>query len=535
MSVPQGLVSFPGVQHIQGAQFTLSHGIGPSVCTLQMLPQIGLPALNGTLQFSFGETTISFPNCRADQAALSSGQSGDVWTLRVLDRRWKWKFGVISGHYNLRTKSGALRGETEKSPQELAALLLDAMDEAGYDVSALPDDSRPGINWSHATPALELSSLCQKFGCIITLGVDNIVRVCRLGIGALLPDNGLQTNGGYSVDVAERPSAMRVIGGPTRFQAKIELEPVGRDVDGSIQPVEDLSYRPATGWESEAPGVFGGMTDPEERELAQETVYRLYRIKLPIEIPEYEAVDSIERIVLEVVQVETWTDRTDNVKKSKPPEVKGDFYDEEIYTRVLGKQVKTDFQIDQRLGVIHFDEPVVDRDESGDQKAKFSDLKLTAAFSLCGETTREPHRYTRQRSVSGTSTATPVRVIQRSEIVQTVVVDYDASGDPSGTTDNITSDQLDEQADYYLDAAEAEYAADEAGDLTYAGLLAISPDGALQQISWKVGLSGATTQISRNSEHSLIVPPYRRRLEKEAVQRESEKRSPAERTIHETP
>ena len=49
----------------------------------------------------------------------------------------------------------------------------------------------------------------------------------------------------------------------------------------------------------------------------------------------------------------------------------------------------------------------------------------------------------------------------------------------------------------------------------YAGIVPISPDGAIQQVEWSGGLSGCVTRASRNSEFSLVVAPYHERRQAE--------------------
>lgn len=70
------------------------------------------------------------------------------------------------------------------------------------------------------------------------------------------------------------------------------------------------------------------------------------------------------------------------------------------------------------------------------------------------------------------------------------------------------------RADYYLAAMRAKYELTQADTRRYPGILAIDPDGRIQQVSWSIG-GGATTTASANTEHSVRVPPYpaRRRAE----------------------
>src|SRR5262249_31497791 len=140
---PQGLLSFPGLQQILSWSYTLSHGITPGVAHVEIAPQLGVPAEIGTMVISFGDVELAFPTCVLDCPNVGRDGSGMVVSLAILDRRWAWRYGQISGRYNIRRRNGQLDAATEQSPQDLAALLLTAMGESGFDVSGLPNQSRP--------------------------------------------------------------------------------------------------------------------------------------------------------------------------------------------------------------------------------------------------------------------------------------------------------------------------------------------------------------------------------------------------------
>ncbi len=68
------------------------------------------------------------------------------------------------------------------------------------------------------------------------------------------------------------------------------------------------------------------------------------------------------------------------------------------------------------------------------------------------------------------------------------------------------------EADYYLQAADLEYQTPTPQDRVYAGILPVSPDGAVHQVTWSIGGSGATTRASRNNEWNPAVPTYREQV-----------------------
>ncbi|MBL8829554.1 MAG: hypothetical protein JNM18_21425, partial [Planctomycetaceae bacterium] len=91
MNETQALVSFPGIEQMRGALFTLSPGITPSVATLEIVPQPRLESLVGTLSFRQGATELRFTDCHVDTATLVYNSSGMIVRLALLDRRWRWR------------------------------------------------------------------------------------------------------------------------------------------------------------------------------------------------------------------------------------------------------------------------------------------------------------------------------------------------------------------------------------------------------------------------------------------------------------
>jgi hypothetical protein len=100
MPAPTGLLSFPGIDQVLSWSFTLSHGISPSAALVEIAPQFGLPAEVGPIVISFGDIALEFADCVLDSANVRRNQSGMIVSLSILDRRWRWRYGQISGRYN---------------------------------------------------------------------------------------------------------------------------------------------------------------------------------------------------------------------------------------------------------------------------------------------------------------------------------------------------------------------------------------------------------------------------------------------------
>src|ERR1051326_9104851 len=153
-----GVMSFPGIQQIESGSFTLSHGISPSIATLEILPQEPPIAAGGTLLIAMvgAGIEIAFPSCKIQSASMQYNASGLVFRLAIEDRRWAWKFGEIYGEYNQRLPDGSIDPATAVTPQNLATLCLIAMGESSFDVSQLPNDTYPQVKWEGDVPARAL-------------------------------------------------------------------------------------------------------------------------------------------------------------------------------------------------------------------------------------------------------------------------------------------------------------------------------------------------------------------------------------------
>jgi hypothetical protein len=554
-NVPQGLAFWPGVGQVLRATYTRSQGITPSVCQLEIVPQLSGIAEHGTLLFTYGDVKLVFPDCKVDKASFSYNEQGMIWGLSIYDRRWKWAFDATAGSFNERrqalTSFGAaaipsIDKRTEATPQQIAKAILNVMGEKNFDVSQLPNDARPEVYYDWDNPAQALAELCDKLGCMVSLGIDNIVRLVRVGIGALLPaTNALRVSA--VIDPPEKPDSLAVVGAKTRFQVDLWLEAVGLDVTGEIKPIEELSYKPATGWGgvhmmfwdqvagwSLLPGQIAaqqrmlnlGKINP--RELAAQSVYRWYRIKmvdldgsgLKPRIPGWQGdpgnrLEFLWQILpIEDVQVEGWFDPL-GIWHSKPAYVFGVFDVLQFLPQntAPGSFCHHDFTVNKEQGIVEFSEPTFkfNLDNVLDPNRQYSpaDLALRCAVNVQDATTRAWERYLRDRDLPGPRHDTGPRVLRREEILLDVIPVYDLDHKVKETLS--TKKFCDREADYYLDAAAREYQTTNPNDATYPGIVPINPDGAIWQVTWSVGPEGAITRASRNTEFHPNVPPFRER------------------------
>lgn len=307
-----GFAEFPGITGILSVSAGLSHGISPGTISITTTPQPSFAASDGDLVMTCGNDRIVFHNCRVDKGSLQLDANQAVIGFTLIDRRFRWRWGEISGLWNQRLAiEGQVQSETLKTPQELAKLCLQAMGERRYDVSQLPNATRPLVNWDHDNPAQALADLCESLGCRVVLKLDDSVAIVRTGVGIMLPKDGA-TQDSITIDPPDAPDSIKLVGGASRYQGDFLLEAVGLDLDGSVRRINELSYAPANGWVGTNPENFVGLKDNKKaRTLALQSVFRWYRIPFsplavdggPFYLPGYGRVRSVGQLFLENEQV----------------------------------------------------------------------------------------------------------------------------------------------------------------------------------------------------------------------------------------
>lgn len=543
-----GLAQFPGIEKIISFSFTYSHGISPSVCVIEMTPQESFSAADGDLKLTFDGVTITHKGCHIDSMSYVRDGNGRIWRLAILDRRWKWCFGLkgfLSGVYNtLQPSDGKIDVKTEKTPKELAELCLKKMGEEGYDISKLPNDTRPEINWDYECPAEALAALCDPLGCRVMLDyTDDKVKIVKVGDGEQLPESGgvpIVDDSG-TVDPPERPDSLMLVGAPIRFQAQLKLEPVALEVDGRIVKLKDASYKPAAGWAQvsldgdewedigDAGGLVQGATPKELKKVASESVYRWYRVTgyrdgtmtIPGLPKKLERIDQI--FPLDDSLVEQWKDPLDSRLKDKRARVVGKWCDFGLDPGNLREADEADgvvreheydggFSIDGDRGLVIFSTPVVSEAANGDWE--YPAIFLETSFGYRDPDTRAYLRYTKDAKATGEANGSGPRKYNDEGFVKTVRVLYDSFGNSQGEKDNL--EELDKRADAFLKEVGAEYQIKKPREMKYSGLIEIKLDGAIQQVMWESRVEqGCFTRASRNTEFSNYIPGYkeRRRLE----------------------
>lgn len=548
MPGPQGLMSFPGIQAVIQGDFTLSHGIDPSWATLTLTPQDEVILENGTLTLTFGDGfRLEFPDCRVKSPAIQRNQSGRVVVIGIEDRRWKWQFGEIYGRYNIKRADGTIDTvrSIEKTPQELATLLLRAMNEEGFDVSALPNTLRPTREWDGNVPAQELAQLCDELGCRVVLTIENVVKLVRLGEGANLPENPLRRYGNRGIQRGGLPDSLKVVCAPTLFETKLLLEPVGLDNDGRWKPIDELSYTPDEGWGPENPDIFDGVENLADRRLALQTVFRCYRIKsqadgtmAPVGFPSSVPVTSIAQFLpiraqtLRHQLVQQRDDQDVQTEDLIPAYIEGrfqlrnftyglseNFADIQVGATTdgngntyIGARYVGGFSIDEQRGIVTLSDWCVLENDDGENEG--AELYLTCSYSVTNDE-KLPYRYGYEKSI-GDDLGTGPKVIPAPDIALKCIATYDTDGRKVKVLSENRA-KVDQWSRELIEQAELEYQAPYTEQMEYAGWLEIDVDGRIQQVGWSFGPGGAYTKASSNTEYDPIVPKFQERREQQRV------------------
>lgn len=311
-SYPQGTFEFSGGipdTAVLSFRVTANHGMQPALFHVKMTMLPDVPDKNGDVTISYGPFKRVFRNCTIDYIERSDPNKLE-WSATLLDRRYLWRFAVISGTYNARWKNGTeLRDETQKTPAELASLCLAAMGEKNANLAALKRFSNldfPQVEWDNTDAANALAELCERYGCRPVFDNDQ-VAIVNVGDGEELDVSGNRwpvVEDSETFNPPEKPGTIVVRFAPTSIQADLPLIPVGVDTDGTIKPINQLSYMPPPGTEAGPPKLdystgmkyidavkglwnctgddgWRGIPSPYLRQLAEDNIYKLYAISPP--------------------------------------------------------------------------------------------------------------------------------------------------------------------------------------------------------------------------------------------------------------
>jgi hypothetical protein len=268
MTIRKGRFIWPGIASPVEGTYTISQGITPGVACLKCNPQ-GNFAETGDLIITDDVAKIVIPDCKVDRVRQEYDRRGGyIWIVEILDWRWKWRdLGGIFGLYNQLDNHGKLIPWTIRSPYELTRLCLEEMGVTKYEIDMPAGLTRadgekhqtlnppwigvvpttgtnPPVQWIGVPPAQALESLCNQFGRrVVPRLSDYTITIVKPGIGGPLPPGSISKQS-PGLDSPETPLGVAVVGDPTRYQARLRLEAVAEEWDGSYRPIDQVSYAP---------------------------------------------------------------------------------------------------------------------------------------------------------------------------------------------------------------------------------------------------------------------------------------------------
>lgn len=558
---PHGTCHFTQLT-VVGGSMVFSSGVTPSAATIYAIPD---PNINfyGPLAFSFGSAFVQLQDCMVDSIALiydEAMETGFLWELVILDRRWRWRHGEITGRYNVIEKYGG-RDETAEYPAwSLATLLLEAMGETNYDISAMPDDVYPPCEWDKANPAAELARLAEMCGCVVVLQLDNTVKLWKLGEGIPPPASGAPIrHDAWPSGALIRPATLKVVGPPTLVDCPLRLRAIGRDTDGSWDFIYNLSWLPTPpGDYYHTSPITCGSVAADQRRLAVDTLFRYYQIcgfpaasGEPNGIHLFQSVldvhiDDVMQLLpilpdravpVERLHFERSGAAGDTVRPMAGlPYVCGPAWNygyrwgcHQFHDTYSGRISAQDWTLLHDRGLVVFHTPMV----TGMTNVNYfgyttacEQLLLVCSFHVRQNLTDPPIRYERERSLGvqelglyGAGT----KLLFRNDLQRVVRFTYTPESVFEDYTDNQAD--IDAMAETYLDLAMLQYEQKPSLDLEYPGIVEFSLNGRIRQVYWQTGNQRpALTRVGDRAEFSRQESSEKTRRRREQVDQLLEKR-----------
>lgn len=555
MSDPQGIPSFANFRNVTSGGISISHGITPDVATIYATPQPPPYPTTGRLEFSYDGRRVLLRDCLLDSPRFVTESSGkQMMILSIKDRRWKWsKFGRISGEYNIVEGDGTIRKTSERTPRELFKLCLDAMGETKFDTGDVDDNDRPYVKWD-GNPSVAMQELAEFLGMRVVFNfVTDGVDIRKVGVGKQLPQNEDVISDSLDVNPQEIPDSLVLVGAKSLVDAFVELEEaIGEEPDGTIKPIDKLSYKPKGGWDRAMAPEFAEVAK-KYRNLAKKCIWKWYRPKEPIKLPtslvkiktkpgapKKVKIKTTNLKLHQILPLETHQGRTVHigkegvpkkfqVKERVPAMVFGEFYggyqvlgpEAKEYDTPKGKLAKYEhgFNIDTARGIVMFTQPLfLFHDSTGAVSTTYDTAtgKLAAAklYLLTGYGVRHPdtNAWYREELVytpKGRKLGTQPYYFYREDVRRVVYFKVTSAG--MTTVDNIRD--VEKQADFYLKQELRNFQLSLPGTREYAGIVPFPPDGAIQQVTISIEESGrTTTRLSRNREGLFTPVSYEEQL-----------------------
>jgi len=512
---PQGLAFWPDVETVIACQYSRNHGITPGIASLEMLRQDGPIQEVGILRFTFGNGfNLPMRDCKADFANKRL-TAPNIWTVSILDRRLWWRYqyvGETKTWYNRRMGDNTIDPATQQTAKALADILLAAMGETEINTSALPTDIYPELTLDYSNPSQELAALAESLGFRFIYRLDESILIQRAGTGSQsLPIDDDVTEDTRTTNPPEVPETVRVVASFTEVQVEVTLDAVGLDLDGAVDPIDSVSYKPAGGW-GKIPWQceWVEVAEGRARELAAQSCFLWYRIPDTFDVPLWKDGVTRQEALLSGIKAELVESVTEDGKeKRRPAQVRGSWSNFHLVTQPADTPLSDhgiDFTLDTETGICAFRQPMWKIDGGASVPA---DLKLRFTVLV-------PRYYLdfSPENVSKTGTTAIVRA-------DDVVLLYNGSPVDGGAAAYVNKTEVDEYLNLLGTSELAKYVRTEPRQVTYRILRDdIDLNGKIESIGINVGKGAATMTASEGDEYAVKTPGYNERRMYEKINRE---------------
>ncbi len=529
--MPAGDISFPGITAPQSLVATRTVGVRPDTAILYAQPQPGSPDCSGTatLEFGFNGTNITWTNALCDRGTLAVTVFGHRQIFKILDRRWSWSKAYFTQAFNMRLPDGSIEPSTQYTIAQIADELFSWLGVTA-DLSLVTSTELPEIVFDRHRVDDALDTLLTNRGYVISLMLDDTVKVYPRGTGVPLPDNYDLRNASVTIDPPEVPLYLTVCGARTMIQSKLRLIAVGIDLDGQIKPADMLSYAPAGGWAGKDLEQFGFIADQKTKDLCLLAIGKWYQIDTQADgtqdinfggtnySPGYITIDNASQLLPLEPRLLDATEDSFGILRSNPPFLEGTVFDGDAeaqpprgentpaFTRIDAR----DWDLDRLRGIVKLKSTALMKTPGPVAGVlTFADLYLTCCYSVHHAVGFVKDRYIRARNLGGIGED----LHKLDELERQIILSYTpGSGTVSGLSDNISS--LNTEADDFLDKAELAYVTEEGTILLYRSIYQFNTDGVSLQIRWDCASPGPcpfATNVAQNAECLPLLPTIRER------------------------
>ena len=509
---------FSGIVAIKDVIWPRCLGIRPDAIVLECVPQATAIPTIGTLEITDSIRVVYQSDMKVDFVTARATPRGIMMMVRLLDRRWRWKYSPIKGRYNVVLPDGTIDPSTQRSTQELAALCFQAMNESVFDVSVLPVDDYPFVDWNYDRADIALFELCSERGCDIRLSIGGYASVVRLGHGNPLVLTTDSISPVIGIDSPEGPDFLLGVTGEIQYQSRLKIVPVALETDGTIVAADDVSYAPASGWSLSPEMSFKEQLREEgfgdnEISLARRSVGRWFQISSmsdgSMDVPGYGTIGDIAQILpindyilqSSLMNGSSRYERGDcrvigkSVTSSDPPSDKNP--EDPVY-------IEVPFIIDRHRGIVKFQSPMLKKNDDNDGY-EFAELYLETSYGVKDASTGQSVVYEYLYPVTGAANGL-VEAVVRPEISPAVVASYQSD---EITIDSYNTNQstIDSEWDGILSGIASGYTFGFAGSCLYRGVQLVELDGVTRQVVYYISdRTGAQTLVSSNSEAAAGPP-----------------------------